>query len=380
MDRKKIAVLGGSFLQTDFVETALANDIDVFVLDGNKDCYISRWDSVHFYPINFADENQVLIFCKEHEIGFVYAPCNEAGNLISSRLAPTLGFRYNPEEVVKITLDKSLQREKATLCNSLFSPKCLRYSGSIVEIESMLSYPMVIKPSSSSAGRGITGVNSRAELEQALKVAELYIGPHGHILVEEYIGGDQISVETISAGGKHHIAGITLEIVGPAPLFIERNHYMNRDVHERFLPLVQESVNELLMQIGIQYGPCHIEMKVDAGRVSLIEIASRSGGLRDRLMKLAGYADYNEMILDAYLNEHIDTENLHAPGRHGLVNILTKVEDLNSVVLGKRDTCLHSLYLNEKGPVYQPQNIIDAYGYAYFTSQYALNEYSLEHY
>ncbi len=133
-------------------------------------------------------------------------------------------------------------------------------------------------------------------------------------------------------------------------------------------------------KIGVEYGPCHIELKVEENRVALIEIASRVGGLRDRLMKLAGYSDYNKMILDSYLKKNVEEQELHVPNRHGLVNILTKVEDLNCVPLGKRDQTLHSLYFYDKGPVYQPQNIIDAYGYAYFTGEAPLNEYSLEHY
>jgi hypothetical protein len=48
--------------------------------------------------------------------------------------------------------------------------------------------------------------------------------------------------------------------------------------------------------------------------------------------------------------------------------------------LGKRDDFLHSLFLYDKGPVYSPQNIIDAYGYAYFSGQNALSDYSLQHY
>ncbi len=77
-------------------------------------------------------------------------------------------------------------------------------------------------------------------MDAAIQVAKSFLGEDGHILIEEYIGGDHISVETVSTNGIHYIAGITLEIVGPPPLFIERNHYMNKTIHEKFLPIVEK--------------------------------------------------------------------------------------------------------------------------------------------
>ena len=380
MKDTKLAVLGGSFLQIDFVETAISLGIESHVIDGNPRCYMSQLKTIKFQPFDFSKQELLEEYCNKNKINFVYAPCNEVGNLISSRLASKLGFNYNSEDVVNITLNKSLQRKKAATCKYLYSPKSILFRGNIQEIEEFINYPMVVKPTSSSAGRGITGVNNRKDLINALTTAEQYCQQNGQILVEEYIGGDQISIETVSVNGLHSIVGITKEIVGPEPLFIERSHYMNHGIHEKFLPIVENGVKELLDAIGIQYGPCHIEMKVEGNRVSLIEIASRAGGLRDRLMKLAGYSDYNKIILSAYLNNQVDHNDLHLPSKHSLVNILTKVDDLNCVPLGKRDNTLHSLYFNEKGPVYDPQNIMDAYGYAYFTSEKSLNTYSLENY
>jgi hypothetical protein len=380
MKDTKLAVLGGSFLQIDFVETALSLGIESHVIDGNPRCYMSQLKTIKFQPFDFSKQELLEEYCNKNEINFVYAPCNEVGNLISSRLASILGFNYNSEDVVNITLNKSLQRKKAATCKYLYSPKSILFRGNIQEVEEFINYPMVVKPTSSSAGRGITGVNNRKDLINALTTAEQYCQQNGQILVEEYIVGDQISIETVSVNGVHSIVGITKEIVGPKPLFIERSHYMNHGIHEKFLPIVENGVKELLDAIGIQYGPCHIEMKVEGNRVSLIEIASRAGGLRDRLMKLAGYSDFNKIILSAYLNNQVDHNDLHLPSKHSLVNILTKVDDLNCVPLGKRDNTLHSLYFNEKGPVYDPQNIMDAYGYAYFTSEKSLNTYSLENY
>ena len=377
---KKIVILGGSFLQADFISSAITRGLEVFVVDADKDCYVSQWKSLTFSHLDFSDEVKLRSFCIEKEVDFIYAPCNEIGNLVSARLSKDFGYIYNSTEVVQITLDKSRQREIAKRCNLLHSPTYHVIDSMQSYANIPIKYPAVVKPISSSAGRGVTGVKNYAELENAIDIACEFNGYKNQIIIEEFLDGEQISIETISAMGKHYIVGITLEIIGSEPLFIERCHYMNINIHNLYCYRLNNVVQELLNLIGIKYGPCHIEMKVSGNTISLIEIASRAGGLRNRLMSLAGYPDYNDLILDAYLNHDINEMKIYPPSMHSLVNILLHPEDLRSVVLGKKDSCLQSLYLGNKGPVYDPKNLIDAYGYAFFCGNESLKAYSLEGY
>ncbi len=378
MDKfKNICVLGGSFFQIEFILTAKAKGYNIFILDGDPNCYLSNNKNYQFYNINFSKEDEVVKFCKKHKIDFVYAPSNELGNLIASRLAKKIGFNYNSEETVLNTLSKSKQRKLLSKLNLIKSPKSTTFQGSIESIESKLIYPLVVKPSNSSASRGISSVNNTSELIYAIKNAKQYLNSGDDIIIEEFIDGIQISVETITANEKHYIAGITLEIVSGSPDFIERSHFMSPEIHKKFFNLLVSPINELLTTINIKVGPCHIELKVKNNEIYLIEIASRAGGLRDYLMKISGYPDYNELIINAYLNSTINEESLHAPKQNGLVNILTKVNDLYSFVQGRKDYTLDSYYFNEKGPIPKPKNLIDAYGYAYFKSSKSLTKYTL---
>lgn len=375
---KNLCVLGGSFLQQEFVITAKSKRHNVFILDGNPNCYLSCNKDYKFFNINFSNENEVLQFCKKNNISFVYAPSNEVGNLIASRLVSKVGYNYNSEETVLNTINKLSQRKLLNKLNQIKSPKSTTFQGDINRIESNLKYPLIIKPSSSSASRGISSVDNKSELINAVNTAKQFLKSGDDIIVEEYIDGEQISVETITVNGKHYIAGITKEIVSGSPDFIERSHFMGPEIHERFFDLLVNPINELLTTAHIIVGPCHVELKIKNNEIYLIEIASRAGGLRDYLMKISGYPDFNELILDAYLNNTIDENYLHPPKQNGLVNILTQVEDLHSFVQGRKDKTLYNYYFNEKGPIPEPKNLIDAYGYAYFKSQNSLEKYSLQ--
>lgn len=378
MNFKNIAVLGGSFLQEEFISTAIAKSHNIFILDGNPKCYLANNNDYKFYNIDFSKEEEVLKFCEKNNIVFIYSPSNELGNLIASRLANKIGFNYNSEETVLNTLSKTRQRKHLGKLQLIKSPKSIIYQRDIKSIENYLKYPMIVKPSKSSASRGISSVVNNVELIEAIRNTQPYLAGEDDVIVEEFIEGVQISVETISLDSKHYIAGITKEILSGPPDFIERSHFMGPEIHENYFNFLRNPINELLTAANIRVGPCHIELKVKNNEIYLIEMASRAGGWRDYLMKISGYPDYNELIIDAYLNNKIDENCLQPPKQNGLVNILTKVNDLHSFVQGRKDGMLDSFYFNEKGPVPEPRNLIDAFGYAYFKSSESLKQYALK--
>jgi phosphoribosylaminoimidazole carboxylase (NCAIR synthetase) len=373
-----IGVLGGSFMQAEFVYTAIKLGYPVYIFDGNAQCMFANKSDGNFVHLNFSDEKKLYNFCLENEIKYLFCPSNELGNLIISRLAPKLGFSYNSNEVVLNTIDKGLQRKKSACLTNIYSPKNLIFNNSIENVLDKLSFPMVVKPSNSSASRGVTGVNSQDELKDALEEANKHLTRESQIIIEEFIGGTQLSVETISVNGEHYIAGVTKEIVSPSPFFIERSHFMDPEVHNLFMPKIEKAIKALLDSNQIFWGPCHIELKIDGDKVVLIEIASRSGGLRDRLMLNAGYPDYNKLIIDACIKERINLEDIQPPNKYSLVNILTQVDDLYPFVNGKKDKTLESFYFYSKGPVLDPKSLIDAYAYAFFTNSKSLKKYSLK--
>lgn len=376
--RQNIVVLGGSFLQKEFAKTAKENGHNIFILDGNSNCFLSNNTDYSFHHLNFSKEDKVLKFCKENNIDLIYAPSNEHGNLIASRLADKIGYNFNSEEVVSNSLDKVKQRELFNELNYIKAPKSIVYKDNIELIDDSFTYPLIVKPSNSSASRGVTAANNKSELKTAIEYAKKHLNNSGDVIIEEYIDGEQISVETISANGKHYIAGITQEIVSGPPYFIERSHLMGKEIHGKYFDLLVSPIKELLTTANIKVGPCHIELKVKNNEIYLIELASRAGGWRDYLMKISGYPDYNQLIIDAYLKNNINEYVIQPPSQNGLVNIMTKVEDLHSFVEGRKDNILESYYFNGNGPVPKPQNLIDAYGYAYFKSTKSLHKYTLK--
>jgi biotin carboxylase len=98
------------------------------------------------------------------------------------------------------------------------------------------------------------------------------------LLAEEYVGGVEVSVETLTIAGQHRILGITSKQLYRDSL-AEQQHLNVPDLLE---PHVRDAVGEfcesLLTRIGYEHGPCHIEVKISDNGVRLIEVNNRVGG------------------------------------------------------------------------------------------------------
>ena len=374
--KKNILVLGGSYLQSYFVQIAVKNNYIVHVMDVNSNCFLSESKEIIFSNIDFSIINNVYKYSIQNNIKNIFSPSNEVGNLVAAKLSNILGFNYNSVDVVNITLNKDLQRDFIRKLNNIKSPEYFLFQNvNDIHFEE-LPYPLVLKPTNSSASRGVTCVYDQISLTNALFELKKYLNKDSKILLEQKIEGEQLSVETISFNSKHYIVGITKEIVSGEPYFIERSHFMGPNIHSLYYDKINKAIFELLNELGIEWGPCHIEIILQKNEVYLIEIASRSGGLRDKLMTYSGYSDYNQLIIDTQLNFE-EEPILSKPKQNSLVNILLYAKDLDTINKAKQSNVFCDVYLNNNSILDLPQNISEAFGYAYFTSDNNIENYSL---
>ncbi|MCW1864134.1 ATP-grasp domain-containing protein, partial [Campylobacter jejuni] len=78
------------------------------------------------------------------------------------------------------------------------------------DLEQIANFPVVVKPSDRSAGRGVVKVFDKENLKKYFYKAKDF-SYNKIVLAEEVLKGRQFSVETISSHGKHQIIAITEE-------------------------------------------------------------------------------------------------------------------------------------------------------------------------
>lgn len=368
-----LLVLGGSYLQSDFVYRAIDNGYSVYVCDGDKECYLNSDERVNFVHLDFSNYEELKAFSISNQIQFIFAPCGEFSNEVASRLSEDLGLKYNSFDSTIATRSKSRQRDLLRTHSHFSTIKSKELTESLDVTE--FDFPVVVKPENSSGGRGVVLVQQFDELEQAYQYAKSF--GSDSVLIEEYIQGEQISIETLSMDGEHRVLAFTNELVSSGPSFIERSHTITGVKQQEYFDALGSGIVELLDLFNVKWGAGHIEMILATdGSYRVIELASRSGGWRDKLFAYASELSMNQFILDAVINEEITSFDCRQIKSNSAVNILLAENDLLASEQFKEYEV--ERYFNGKAFSSCPKNLLDAIGYIYFSSESSLQKVILE--
>src|SRR3970282_1114355 len=101
------------------------------------------------------------------------------------------------------TRDKALQRErmkKAEVPQPGFALVPAGTSGE--EAAAMVGYPLVVKPLARAAGQCLSKGDAHHDLAPALERARSIVGASAPLLVEEYMGGEEVALEGIVRDGE----------------------------------------------------------------------------------------------------------------------------------------------------------------------------------
>lgn len=363
--KKNILILGGSYLQSHFIRTAVTSGNKIYVADANQYCYAAIKSIGEFVHLNFSDRKLVSKFCLEFKINNIIAPVNELGNIIAAQVSENLGLYYNSSIVIETTSDKKLIWQKLERCElnqiRIFSETDLE----------KIEFPVIVKPTVSTSSKGVSFVNTKCELGTALNYARS-VGKTNDVRIEEFIEGQQYSLETISFNGNHNLLAVIEEYINEAPFFFERANILNQALQNEMLIFFKPFVNLLLKELNIQCGPCHIEVKVRNNEIYLIDFASRSGGWRDIMLKHAGI-NFNKLILQSYLRDYVDFFDFPIAKYSVGAGILTKHSDMIKLGDAQESGKICETHLNGQIPVLKPKSLVDAYGY-YFLKTKSKNE------
>lgn len=296
---RKIFILGGSYLQLDLILEAKKMFFYTIVLDIDSKCIGSKWCD-EFLPIDIADKELVLQKAKQYKIDAILTSATELGNITVCYVGEKLGLNTNSYQTALNTTNKLLMK-KILAQNGI---KIAKYQ--LVKNEKDIYkwhiFPCIVKPIDSSAGRGISYCNFKDELFKAFKKAQIYSKDKA-VLIEEYIKGRQYSCETISSNTNHQLIAIDTEYIHTPPHIMEISHTIPTNISNSLRDKIYNTAIKVLNAFHIKYGAAHIELRVtDKDDIFIIELATRTGGMRTEMINLAYGISYSQLLLQSALN------------------------------------------------------------------------------
>ena len=316
----KLAIVGASDFQ---------NPLILKAKDMGCETYAFAWEcgdigertANHFFPISTAEKDKILEVCRSEKIDGIVTIGSDFNNITASYVANKMGLVANSDECVARSTNKHLMRE-TFLEHGDPSPLSVlvREGEPLPEDLERVTFPAIVKPTDRSGSRGITKVERREDLQPALQ-ASFDVSWEKCALVEEFLEGEEFSVEFCSWKGEHHFLQMTRKFTTGAPHFIETGHIEPPLVPAEVLERTQEVVRHALDSLGVKYGASHSEVKVDArGNVRIVEIGSRMGGdcIGSDLVELSSGIDFVGAVVDAALGREPDLRPRHEPRAAGI--------------------------------------------------------------
>jgi biotin carboxylase len=146
-----------------------------------------------------------------------------------------------------------------------------------------IGYPVVLKPRALGASIGVSSAESPEELAESFRNARSAFEDgvkyyEEGVLVEEYVEGPEISVDSACVGGLVSPLFLARKVTGFPPHFEEVGHIV--DARDPLLadPALRKVLDDAHAAVGFRNGITHVELRLTNSGPKIIEINCRLGG------------------------------------------------------------------------------------------------------
>ncbi len=344
---KKIAIIGANSFQNRLILKAkeMGYETHVFAWECGD---VGEQTADFFYPISIVEKEQILDKCKEIGIDGIASIASDLAVITVNYVAENMGLVCNSYEDSYVCTNKYAMRaafERA----GVPVPRYTKVSKTPAPEELKgFTFPLIVKPTDRSGSRGITKVNSFAELGRAVENA-LSQSFEKSAVIEEFIRGDEYSCECVSYQGKHHFLALTKKYTTGAPAFIETGHKQPSDIPEEFKQGIIEQIFKALTALNIKNGASHSEFRLgDNGEARIIEIGARMGGdcIGSDLVYLSTGVDFVRAVVDIACGKAPDLAPVHGP-QNAVIKFVFDEKDLRVLEEVKADSGKNLHYVSD---------------------------------
>jgi len=281
MTDSRILVVGGGTNQSTLAKKAQRRGAVVIVTDSNENPP-SKLMADYFYQIDTTDKIETLRIAKHHKITAVVTDQSDAAVPTVAFVAAEMNLPGIGSQTAEVFTNKFVMREILSRSASPYLPSCFRRFTNKSDAINFLQRSgghfdrFVVKPIDSQGSRGVSRLsNSTAdqEIERAFTESR-----SGTVLLEEFVNGDEFSVDSVIVNGK-----VTSLAIG------RKEHFVNNECLDQrivflgsFLNDFRESLvranQDVLADLGLVTGLAHAEFIMSNKRILLVEVSARGGG------------------------------------------------------------------------------------------------------
>ncbi|TCP69460.1 ATP-grasp domain-containing protein [Baia soyae] len=308
------------------------------------------------------------------------------------------GFEFVTDMTVKVASELNLPTHDVTKCAALrrkdlmhrYFAECEVACAKTIVVQTWdectaaaleIGYPVVIKPSSNAGSCSVFKVNSEQELMEAFEVIRQnnIEFPHGmhlddHILIQEYLSGQEVSVEVAICEGEVSVLAITDKMTTTGNHFAEIGHTLTSHLDDCKQKQIKDMTESAVRSLGLKNGIAHVEVKLTKDGVKIIEVGARMpGGKIPCLLLHACGIDEGIVYIQTSLGQNPDVtprNNQFAAIRfitsdkEGVIESIGRLEEIQKASSDEEEGIVEiEIYAKEGQKIGVPINNIDRIGH-----------------
>ncbi|MEV4290905.1 ATP-grasp domain-containing protein [Nonomuraea bangladeshensis] len=269
---RRLVILGGSDGTVSAFRAARRLGLATICVDMRQDAPgVAEADE--FLHVSTRDVPAVAAALRDRDgLAGLLAPGSDINLPSLVELARLLGLPCGlTDATLRASTDKLFFRE---VCERLGLPGP-RYCAGDADLALRPPLPVIVKPVDSGSSRGITICREPGELPAAIAHAK-EVSPTGRALIEELLTGEDLCAEAMLQDGRIALLGLSRRVTAP-PAVVAVGHDMAPadDVLEKE---VVRQLERVCADLGYRDGPLNVDLFVDGGQVTLVEMGARIGG------------------------------------------------------------------------------------------------------
>lgn len=322
MKQKKLMLLGGLRYLLPVIEEAHKLGVYVITADYLPDNIAHKY-SDEYCNVSIIDKDAVLKEAQRLQIDGILSHAVDPGVPTAAYVAEKMGLPFQCSyKAACILQDKSLFRQFLSE-HDFNCPHAKGYTSiedALNDVD-FFTWPVIVKPVDSAGSKGVTKVEKKESLKEAIEIA-LESSISKHFIIEDFLDkvGAQSSADIFSVEGK---------LVYPA----YSDQLFDKDAANPYTPAIEiwpssmpqefqddltEQLQRLITLLGMKTGIYNVESRVCSdGKAYIMEVSPRGGG--NRIAELQDMATGQKLIKNEILKAlNMPLDHITAPKYDGV--------------------------------------------------------------
>ncbi|MGX4608035.1 ATP-grasp domain-containing protein [Priestia sp. JNUCC 25] len=287
--------------------TFITRDLDRYLAVPGAEKYFNDYVDNYVYCETNTVEDVVEALKEELESNYfeAFMTMGEYDVPVAAEIAKRYNFPGLNPEAASIARNKAETR-RVSAKKGVPAPKfwAINDLEEIPQIINEISFPCVVKPADETSSTDVIRCLNKEEVFTHIEnIKNKQQNTRGQrrskeVLIEEYLIGHEVSVETITCNNHTYVLGVTDKLLSGNNHFVELGHIFPSCLPQETVNKCHEVAIEALEAIGFDFGIAHVELKVTKDGPKLIEINARPAGdkIPDLVEHSLGFSSLKELV------------------------------------------------------------------------------------